>query len=201
MQLLWARRVRGTEFCGWGRAGPRGSLARSRRATGGTPQPRRRLNTHSPHAERSAPSALAVARRRLAAIRSATPRAGRGHPDRTARRRPVAERVSLLQQVPWRQQYPTGKCRPASRMDTAEHDTLYWHWVDEERIQCDVCPRACKLRAGQRGLCFVRGHEGGSIKLLTYGRSSGFCVDPIEKKPLNHYLPGSSVLSFGTAGC
>ena len=86
-------------------------------------------------------------------------------------------------------------------MDTAEHDTLYWHWVDEERIQCDVCPRACKLRAGQRGLCFVRGHEGGSIKLLTYGRSSGFCVDPIEKKPLNHYLPGSSVLSFGTAGC
>jgi len=86
-------------------------------------------------------------------------------------------------------------------MDQAEHDTRYWHWVDEERIQCDVCPRACKLRLGQRGLCFVRGHEGGSIKLLTYGRSSGFCVDPIEKKPLNHYLPGSSVLSFGTAGC
>jgi pyruvate formate lyase activating enzyme len=86
-------------------------------------------------------------------------------------------------------------------MDTAEHDTRYWHWVDEERIQCDVCPRACKLRAGQRGLCFVRGHENGSVKLLSYGRSSGFCVDPIEKKPLNHYLPGTSVLSFGTAGC
>ena len=86
-------------------------------------------------------------------------------------------------------------------MHTAEHDTRYWHWIDGERIQCDVCPRACKLRAGQRGLCFVRGHEGGSVKLLTYGRSSGFCVDPIEKKPLNHYLPGSSVLSFGTAGC
>jgi pyruvate formate lyase activating enzyme len=82
-----------------------------------------------------------------------------------------------------------------------EHDTRYWHWVDQERIQCDVCPRACKLRAGQRGMCFVRGHEGGSIKLLTYGRSSGFCVDPIEKKPLNHFLPGSAVLSFGTAGC
>jgi pyruvate formate lyase activating enzyme len=80
-------------------------------------------------------------------------------------------------------------------------DTRYWHWVDEERIQCDVCPRACKLRAGQRGLCFVRGHQDGQVKLLTYGRSSGFCIDPIEKKPLNHFLPGSSVLSFGTAGC
>ena len=80
-------------------------------------------------------------------------------------------------------------------------DTRYWHWVDDERIQCDVCPRACKLRQGQRGLCFVRGHEQGSIKLLTYGRSSGFCIDPIEKKPLNHFLPGTPVLSFGTAGC
>ncbi|HEY8217435.1 MAG TPA: AmmeMemoRadiSam system radical SAM enzyme, partial [Acidimicrobiia bacterium] len=64
-----------------------------------------------------------------------------------------------------------------------------------------MCPRACKLRDGQRGLCFVRAREGDEIVLTTYGRSSGFCVDPIEKKPLNHYLPGSSVLSFGTAGC
>jgi pyruvate formate lyase activating enzyme len=80
-------------------------------------------------------------------------------------------------------------------------DTRYWHWVDDERIQCDVCPRACKMREGQRGLCFVRGHVQGSIKLLTYGRSSGFCIDPIEKKPLNHFLPGTPVLSFGTAGC
>jgi pyruvate formate lyase activating enzyme len=64
-----------------------------------------------------------------------------------------------------------------------------------------VCPRACKLRDGQRGLCFVRAREGDQIVLTTYGRSSGFCVDPIEKKPLNHFLPGSSVLSFGTAGC
>jgi pyruvate formate lyase activating enzyme len=79
--------------------------------------------------------------------------------------------------------------------------TKYWHTLDDGRVQCDVCPRACKLREGQRGLCFVRGAEGGQIKLFTYGRSSGFCVDPIEKKPLNHFLPGSSVLSFGTAGC
>ena len=79
--------------------------------------------------------------------------------------------------------------------------TAYWHRLDDGRVQCDVCPRACKLRDGQRGLCFVRGCEDGRVVLHTYGRSSGFCVDPIEKKPLNHFLPGSSVLSFGTAGC
>ncbi len=80
-------------------------------------------------------------------------------------------------------------------------DTRYWHELEDGRVQCDVCPRACKLHDGQRGLCFVRGAEGGRVKLFSYGRSSGFCVDPIEKKPLNHFLPGSSVLSFGTAGC
>ena len=79
--------------------------------------------------------------------------------------------------------------------------TRYWHELPDGRVQCDVCPRACKLREGQRGLCFVRACEGGEVVLTTYGRSSGFCVDPIEKKPLNHFLPGSSVLSFGTAGC
>jgi pyruvate formate lyase activating enzyme len=79
--------------------------------------------------------------------------------------------------------------------------TKYWHRLEDGRIQCDVCPRACKLREGQRGLCFVRAREDDEIVLTTYGRSSGFCVDPIEKKPLNHFLPGSSVLSFGTAGC
>jgi pyruvate formate lyase activating enzyme len=77
----------------------------------------------------------------------------------------------------------------------------YWHALDDGRIQCDVCPRACRLREGQRGLCFVRAREGDQIVLTTYGRSSGFCVDPIEKKPLNHFLPGTPVLSFGTAGC
>jgi pyruvate formate lyase activating enzyme len=80
-------------------------------------------------------------------------------------------------------------------------DTRYWHVLADGRVQCDVCPRACKLHEGQRGLCFVRGAEQGRIKLFSYGRSSGFCIDPIEKKPLNHFLPGTSVLSFGTAGC
>jgi pyruvate formate lyase activating enzyme len=79
--------------------------------------------------------------------------------------------------------------------------TRYWHKLDDGRVQCDVCPRFCKLHEGQRGLCFVRGNVGGKVVLLSYGRSSGFCVDPIEKKPLNHFLPGTPVFSFGTAGC
>jgi pyruvate formate lyase activating enzyme len=79
--------------------------------------------------------------------------------------------------------------------------TKYWHRLEDGRIQCDLCPRECRLRNGQRGLCFVRACENDAIVLTTYGRSSGFCVDPIEKKPLNHFLPGTPVLSFGTAGC
>jgi len=79
--------------------------------------------------------------------------------------------------------------------------TKYWHGLDDGRIQCDLCPRLCKLRDGQRGLCFVRVCKDDEIVLTTYGRASGFCVDPIEKKPLHHFLPGTSVLSFGTAGC
>ena len=79
--------------------------------------------------------------------------------------------------------------------------TRYWHVLDDQRIQCDLCPRYCRLREGQQGLCFVRKRVDDQIVLTTYGRSSGFCVDPIEKKPLNHFLPGTPVLSFGTAGC
>jgi len=79
--------------------------------------------------------------------------------------------------------------------------TRYWHGLPDGRVQCDLCPRLCKLREGQRGMCFVRACRGGQVALTTWGRSSGFCVDPIEKKPLAHFLPGSAVLSFGTAGC
>jgi pyruvate formate lyase activating enzyme len=79
--------------------------------------------------------------------------------------------------------------------------TTWWHRLDDGRLRCDVCPRGCALRDGQRGLCFVRRREADAIVLTTYGRSSGFCVDPIEKKPLAHFLPGTPVLSFGTAGC
>ena len=77
----------------------------------------------------------------------------------------------------------------------------HWHALADGRIQCDVCPRECRLGEGQRGLCFVRARQGDALVLTTYGRSSGFCIDPIEKKPLAHFLPGTPVLSFGTAGC
>jgi pyruvate formate lyase activating enzyme len=77
----------------------------------------------------------------------------------------------------------------------------YWHPLADGRIQCDLCPRDCKLHEGQRGACFVRGNVEHSMVLTTYGRSSGFCIDPIEKKPLYNFYPGSSILSFGTAGC
>ncbi len=77
----------------------------------------------------------------------------------------------------------------------------YWHAVDGEKILCDLCPRACVMADGDRGFCFVRQNVGGQMMLTTYGKSTGFCMDPIEKKPLNHFLPGTSVLSFGTAGC
>jgi pyruvate formate lyase activating enzyme len=79
--------------------------------------------------------------------------------------------------------------------------TRHWHALEDDRVQCDICPRACRLRDGQRGFCFVRANRGTAVVLTTYGRSSGYCVDPIEKKPLNHFLPGTPVLSFGTAGC
>ena len=79
--------------------------------------------------------------------------------------------------------------------------TEFWELLPTGRVQCNVCPNHCRLAEGQRGACFVRQAEGGRIVLTTYGRSSGFCLDPIEKKPLNHFLPGTPVLSFGTAGC
>jgi pyruvate formate lyase activating enzyme len=94
-----------------------------------------------------------------------------------------------------------GRVEALSLADPHTVATQHWHRLDDGRVQCDVCPRACRLHEGQRGLCFVRGRVDDQVVLASYGRSSGFCVDPIEKKPLNHFLPGSAVLSFGTAGC
>jgi pyruvate formate lyase activating enzyme len=81
-----------------------------------------------------------------------------------------------------------------------ERAARWWH-REGDRLVCDLCPRECRLAEGQRGFCFVRQNLGGEMVLTTYGRSTGFCIDPIEKKPLNHFLPGTPVLSFGTAGC
>jgi pyruvate formate lyase activating enzyme len=86
-------------------------------------------------------------------------------------------------------------------MQESSYPARYWRRIDDGRIQCDLCPRDCKLHEGQRGACFVRVRQNDRMILTTYGRSSGFCIDPIEKKPLNHFHPGSSALSFGTAGC
>ena len=91
--------------------------------------------------------------------------------------------------------------RVPEKIEGSLYPGRWWHRLDDGRVQCDLCPRDCKLHEGQRGACFVRARVGDAMVLTTYGRSSGFCVDPIEKKPLNHFLPGSAVLSFGTAGC
>ena len=83
----------------------------------------------------------------------------------------------------------------------SDYPARWWTVLPDGRMECRLCPRFCKLHEGQRGFCFVRQRAGPGVVLTTYGRSSGFCIDPIEKKPLNHFLPGTSVLSFGTAGC
>src|SRR5918992_414974 len=85
-------------------------------------------------------------------------------------------------------------------MNDQNYPGRWWHLLDDGRMQCDLCPRDCRLHEGQRGACFVRQRIGDQMVLTTYGRSSGFCIDPIEKKPLNHFYPGSSILSFVTAG-
>lgn len=110
-------------------------------------------------------------------------------------RRPKSPRASSL---------PRCSTNVMHHPDGSKHDeypTQYWQRLADGRVQCRLCPRYCKLREGQRGFCFVRACRGNRVVLTTYGRSSGFCVDPIEKKPLNHFLPGVPVLSFGTAGC
>src|SRR5262245_21785014 len=104
----------------------------------------------------------------------------------------------------WRARASGGTMNTEERdasVDHERHPTTWWTRLDDGRVRCDVCPRACALHEDQTGLCFVRMRAGDRIVLTTYGRSSGSCVDPIEKKPLNHFLPGTPVLSFGTAGC
>jgi len=89
----------------------------------------------------------------------------------------------------------------AAFVSESSYPGRWWNPLPDGRLECRLCPRFCKLNEGQRGFCFVRKRLDNEIVLTTYGRSSGFCIDPVEKKPLNHFLPGTSVLSFGTAGC
>jgi len=69
----------------------------------------------------------------------------------------------------------------------------YFRRVEDGHVLCELCPRACRLKDGQRGVCFVRGARDGEMIFTSYGRSTGFCIDPIEKKPLYHFFPGSPV--------
>src|SRR5688572_12139737 len=91
----------------------------------------------------------------------------------------------------------------SARIEIAPGTVRGEHFVklDDGRQRCEVCPRFCTLHDGQRAFCFVRQAQGDEVVLTSYGRSTGFCVDPIEKKPLNHFYPGTPILSFGTAGC
>jgi pyruvate formate lyase activating enzyme len=81
------------------------------------------------------------------------------------------------------------------------HEARYWEPDQGGRVHCTLCPRDCRIGEGQAGFCFIRQNKGGKLLTAGYGRSTGFAVDPIEKKPLAHFYPGTTVLSFGTAGC
>lgn len=80
-------------------------------------------------------------------------------------------------------------------------EAKWWHTTDRGKILCTLCPRYCEIGDGQIGFCFIRQNINGKLYSTGYGRPTGFAIDPIEKKPLNHFLPGSDILSFGTAGC
>ena len=87
-------------------------------------------------------------------------------------------------------------------LEQGDYKARWWHKApDTGKVVCTLCPRECQIPEGGRGFCFVRANHEGELVLTTWGRSSGFCVDPIEKKPLAHFLPGTAVLSLGTAGC
>src|SRR5438093_9111025 len=86
-------------------------------------------------------------------------------------------------------------------MATELHPARWWHPAERDKLRCTLCPRYCLIGEGQAGFCYIRQNHGGRLWSAGYGRSTGFAVDPIEKKPLSHFLPGTRVLSFGTAGC
>ncbi len=80
-------------------------------------------------------------------------------------------------------------------------EAKWWEPAEKGKLLCTLCPRYCKIGEGQPGFCYIRQNHHGKLYTLGYARPTGFAIDPIEKKPLNHFLPGTKVLSFGTAGC
>ncbi|HZU22452.1 MAG TPA: hypothetical protein VE998_06430, partial [Terriglobales bacterium] len=81
------------------------------------------------------------------------------------------------------------------------HEALWWEPMSDGRLHCYLCPRHCHIGEGQTGFCFIRKNEAGRLVQLGYGRPAALQIDPIEKKPLNHFYPGTRVFSIGTAGC
>ena len=81
------------------------------------------------------------------------------------------------------------------------HEASWWEAEPGGRVHCYLCPRHCHIHAGQAGFCFIRVNRGGKLYSLGYGSPAALQIDPIEKKPLSHFLPGSLVFSMGTAGC
>lgn len=81
------------------------------------------------------------------------------------------------------------------------HEAILYEKLMDKEVSCLVCPRACRIKDGDEGYCCIRGNRNGALFALAYGLCSSIAVDPIEKKPVYHYRPGSQVLSYGTIGC
>jgi pyruvate formate lyase activating enzyme len=81
------------------------------------------------------------------------------------------------------------------------HEARYWKPEADGKVLCTLCPRECRIGEGQNGFCWIRRNRGGRLVTTGWGTTTRFAVDPIEKKPISHFRPGSQVLSFGTAGC
>ena len=81
------------------------------------------------------------------------------------------------------------------------HEARWWETMADGRLHCYLCPRHCHIGEGQHGFCFIRKNEAGRLVQLGYGRPAAIAMDPVEKKPLNHFFPGTKILSMGTAGC
>ena len=84
---------------------------------------------------------------------------------------------------------------------TRAQEARWWEPEPRNRVHCYLCPRHCHINDGQVGFCFIRANRGGTLYNLGYGRPAARQIDPIEKKPLNHFLPGTKIFSLGTAGC
>ena len=96
---------------------------------------------------------------------------------------------------------PPGSRTLAAESGAAAHPARWWTPLPDSRVACGLCFRGCRIAEGERGHCGVRENRGGALKTLVHSRPCALALDPIEKKPFFHVLPGASALSLGTAGC